>query len=294
MTHSVRPNKLLRALSAAATCLLLLHLVVLWKVGTGDPLWSNLVQLLLALLAGAACAVAAIASQGAARRFCWLASGSFLLWSIAQAGWLYHESRYHTAVPTVSPINVLFFFFVAPLALAIFLPEGEHAEEGPWPFRLDFIQLGAVLFTTYLYFFYVPTFWEGREPALNQAIRQASEWRNILLTTGLLMRALLMPAGILRRLFAKFSIVFGIYAVGESLLFHLTPSSIVNTGQWFDLTWSVPFALTTFFVANESLSDEAPASDRPPFSFNLAFHLMPAVIPLLVLLTAARIVHDQL
>lgn len=277
----------------AALLVLCAHVLLLWKLGTQDPFWSNLAQLVMALLATATCSLAAAKRQGAERRFCWLAAGSFLLWSIAQTGWLYHESRYHTAVPTVSPINVLFFFFLAPLGLAIFLPSDRDDAEGPWAFRLDFIQLGVVLLTTYLYFFYVPTFWQGREPELNQAIRQASEWRNVFLTAGLLFRAIITPAGPLRRLFAKFSIVFALYAVGESLLFHLTPASIVNTGQWFDLTWSLPFALAIYFVAGEPVEEPSPAEQPRSPKVSIAFQLMPALIPLLVLFTAARIVRDQ-
>src|SRR5579864_4757380 len=100
-------NSALQAHAIGAAILLSAHVVLLWRMGAGDPFWSNLIQLLMGVLAASACAVAATAARGAVRRFCWLTAGSFLLWSIAQSGWLYHESKYHTAVPTVSPINIL-------------------------------------------------------------------------------------------------------------------------------------------------------------------------------------------
>lgn len=284
------------AFSAAAVTIVSLHVLALWQFSVEQQiLWSNALQLLSALTAAGAYACAGARSRGFVRRFCWLSASTFGLWSVAQSGWFYHEYHLHAVVPTVSPINVLFFFFVAPLGIAVLLPLEKGTTEGSAPFFLDALQMGAVLVTAYLYFFYAPAFWAGRPTQLDQAIRRASEWRNWILTAALVVRALLATRPTVRRLFSGMAVVFGLYAVGESMFFDFTSPGTLNTGKWFDLTWSVPFAVAVVFLRGIPASEEEEQKPRGEgIRFNIAIHLMPAMIPLLVLITAARIVKDQL
>ena len=293
----IMPAIVSRALGGAAIVIVVLHVLVLWRLGTSSQgvLWSNALQLFSSAAAAGAYAYASARSRGFTRRFCWLASCSFVLWSTAQSGWMYYEYSLRAVVPTVSPINVLFFFFVAPLGVAILLPSERQKDEGLATFFLDFLQLGTVLLTAYLYFFYAPSFWAGRPGELNQAIRHASEWRNWILTSALVVRAVLSSPGAIRNLFARMALVLAVYSAGESLFFNWTAASVINSGKWFDLTWSASFALAIFFAASTEVEEPGHAPGRTErLRFNIAFHLMPALIPVLVLITAARIVQYQL
>jgi PAS domain S-box-containing protein len=218
---------------------------------------------------------------------------SFLLWSVAQSGWLYYEDVLGRTVPTISWINILFFFFVAPMAVALVLPP-RRTEQSLWPFSLDVLQLGVVAVTAYLYFFYVPAFWHGREADLNQAIRLASELRNYVLLGGCIFRIGLSARD--RATFWSMAVFFGLYCLGESLYFHVTPPAIINTGRWFDLTWSIPFAAVAIFAGRARVTDAVTdsAAAAGPWKTTLAFHLMPLLIPLVVVGMATRIVREQL
>src|SRR5436305_4660893 len=100
------------------------HVVVL-RAGDGGngPALSNALQLVAALLGVVACAYAAARIRGFFRVFWWCVAASVALWATAQAGWLYHEDVLHEVVPTISPINILFFFFFIPVGVLLFLPD---------------------------------------------------------------------------------------------------------------------------------------------------------------------------
>ena len=286
-----------RAFIGAAILLIVLHGFVLWRLGTSPQgrLWTNAMQLLASLAATAAYGYAGIRSTGFTRRFCLLAAASWVLWSVAQGSWMYFTFVLHAKLPNVSPMDALFFFFVAPLGVAVFLPPKARKGESSAILILDFIQLGAALLAAYLYFFYVPSLWAGRTGELRQAIRHASEWRNWILTSALVIRAVLSPPGVVRNLFARMAAVLGIYSAGEAIVFNWTPRAPLVAGGWFDLTWTVSFAVAIFFAACTEVEKPSEVrSEGERLRLNISFHLIPALIPLVVLITAARIVQDQL
>src|SRR5437879_11620470 len=87
------PTAVGRAFGGAAIFIVVLHVLVLLRLGTSSQgvLWSNALQLFSSVAAAGAYAYAGMRSQGFTRRFCWLAACSFVLWSMAQSGWMYYE-----------------------------------------------------------------------------------------------------------------------------------------------------------------------------------------------------------
>jgi len=273
-----------RVLATAALILCSLHVLVLWSVGASDAgiFWSNTLQLFISLVATFAYFHFGRSARGPVRWFCWLSASSFALWSIAQVGWLYYESYAHAAVPVLSLPNTLFAFSATPIAVAIFLPN--RLKEEKWSFFLDCLQIVIVLLGAYLFFFRFPSSWINRE---------ATEWRDWFLIVGLLLRCAITPPGTLRQLFAGMAVVFVVYAAGDKLWFPFTSPAVISAGKWWlDLAWSASFALATLFVTTTAFEEhsEVPSSLTP----NAGFYVIPALIPMMVLISAARIARSQL
>src|SRR3954468_7729274 len=204
----MRASKYILWAAWATAALHLLALLVLKKPTVVT--WSNILQLVTCLFSVACCALAAKRLSGFARSFWFMVGGSFLLWAGAQGGWLYYEVVLGQVVPTISLINVVFFFFFAPMAVALLWPPDMDREETLWPFTLDVIQLGIVLLTAYLYFFYIGSYWTGREALLNQSIRLSSELRNYFLLAAFLLRSQLTTSKGARRTFQEIAFVLGV------------------------------------------------------------------------------------
>ena len=286
-----------RLITWLACLVVAVHIAALW-VGGGRPsgsFASNLIQLAAAVLGCFACTYAALKVRGYFSLF-WACVGvSLALWALAQSGWLYYEDVLRQVVPSISPINVLFFFFLAPVAVALLWPYPRIANRERWPFILDLLQLSVVLITAYLYFFYTREFWAGREDQLNQAIRLSSESRNYILLAAILLRGLFMKGRAAARPFWQLAAACAVYAAGESFYFHLTAAARINTGHWLDLTWTIPFAMVSFFAARARQPEEVSASAGSyAFSSTIAIQLIPLSIPAIVLLMASYIVRQQL
>ncbi len=286
-----------RALAAAAASIVVLHLWVLANLGTSREgvLWSNALQLGSSLLAAAAFTAAAYRGRGFVRDTCALTALSFGLWSVAQSGWLYHEAVEGRAVRAESPVNVLFFFAFAPLIAAVFLPLRPQKKEEIWPLALDTIQLGIALVSAYLFFFYTPAFLPTQPGASDIVMPRVTEIRNWLIFLALVTAFASAVGREARGLLAKLAAVFLIYALGESIYFHFTPVQVINTGQWFDLTWTLSFSTASVLAGSVAVGSQTPlaADYRPSPKPGWAFYAMPAFLPLVTWLMALRVGRDQ-
>jgi two-component system cell cycle sensor histidine kinase/response regulator CckA len=285
-----------RAIKAVACTIVVFHILALWRTGTvgGGSLFSNLAQLAAAVLAVVSCLLASRRMHGFARRFWFLMGMSFLIWAIAQCGWIYSEDVLHQPVPTILWINVCFFFFMAPMGAALLLPPDNDSKDKRPTFYLDVLQLCIVVVTAYLYFM-IPSLWYGQGIDLNQQIRISSELRNYILLAAFLIRLSLTPTAKIKP-FKQMAIVLAIYSGAESLYFHATRVAVINTGLWFDLGWSIPFALAAVFACSDEEVEALNPSSRQfqPWKTTLAFHVMPLLTPVLVIALAARMVKEQL
>ena len=245
-----------RVIKVAAGTIVLFHAAILWQTGTvgGGSLLSNVTQLAASTLAVISCLMTSKRMSGFIQRFWLLMAMSFTIWSAAQAGWIYSEDVLHQTVPTIFWINVFFFFFVAPMALALLLPPDLETADQRWTFCLDVAQLAIVAITAYLYFV-IPALWYGRGLELNRQIRISSELRNYILLAAFILRVTLAPSAKMKP-FKQMAIVIAVYALAETFYFHLTQVGMINTGLWYDLGWSIPFALAAYFAAGSQQVDE--------------------------------------
>src|SRR5213079_894970 len=100
-----------------------------------------------------ACHFAALAVHSA------LASSiiAFALYSAGQVLATYYDSVLHASLKDWWPSDVLFLYHVAPMAMALFLSDDSvESRVYRWQRWLDFLQIGIVSFSAYLFFLYVP------------------------------------------------------------------------------------------------------------------------------------------
>ncbi|MGH9530902.1 MAG: PAS domain-containing sensor histidine kinase [Terriglobales bacterium] len=288
--------RLSRAFAAAAIGIVALHVWVLAQLGTSHDgvLWSNGLQLTDSLLAAAAFGVAARRSHGFVRDTCALTALSFVLWSIAQTGWLYHEAFERTAVRAESWVNVLFFFAFAPLIAAVFLPLRPRNQQEVWPLALDTLQLGIALVSAYLFFFYTPSFLPAQPGMSDVAMPRVTEARNWLIFLALLAASVGAMRREARGLLGRLAAVFFIYSLGETIYFHFSPVQVINTGKWFDLTWTLSFSTAAVLAGGVGNGPEkASAQDEPVVKPSWTFYTMPAFLPLVTWLMALHVGRDQ-
>ncbi len=288
--------KFSRALSVAAIAIVAAHLWVLADLGTSREgvLWSNSLQLVSGLVAAAAFGMAAYRTRGQIRDCCLLSTLSFALWFCAQAGWLWHESTTGVAVPTDSLVNILFFFAFSPLIVAVFVPLRPEKKEEIGPLALDVIQLGIALVSAYLFFFYTPSFLSTQPGVSDAAMRQATDVKNWLILAALLTGSASARSREGRDLLGRLAVVFLIYAAGMSIYFHSTSTLVIQTGKWFDLTWTLSFGTAAVLAGGVGNREEvATAGDAPGLKPSWAFYAMPAFLPLVTWLMALRVGRDQ-
>ena len=150
-----------------AVALLACHVLVL---ALHRALLSNLVELALAAVTAAAAYQTAQRAHGFARRFWRLIAVSFTLYTLGQVFYTYYDSILHASPLIWWPSDALLLFYVAPMIMALFLGD-DSAEASAFSSqrRLDFLQVGIVTLSTYLFFFYEP--WQsGASPQV--AVRE--------------------------------------------------------------------------------------------------------------------------
>src|SRR6185312_7154871 len=207
-----------RVIKVTAGTIILLQTVILWRTGlvAGGSLGSNLAQMCAAGLAVVSCVLAVRRTRGFARRFWSLMATSFLLWTVAQAGWIYSNNLLHQA-DAAFWVRALFFFYLAPMALALFLPADPVNADSRWTFYLDLAQLVIVVVTAYLYFV-IPSL-QLRGAPLNEQIRQWGEARNYIILGAFLIRLSLSHASKVRP-FRQMATVLALYGGASTLFIH--------------------------------------------------------------------------
>jgi hypothetical protein len=129
-----------RSFLTTAGVLWLAHAVSTFRLGTNapGPLVSDVIQLMLGAMLIFAIADASRRSEGMARAFWNLAAVAYTLWTFAQALGVYNDLA---KTPLIFPFaNLLFSFWFAPLAMAMFLDPEHETGRVDALLALDFVQ----------------------------------------------------------------------------------------------------------------------------------------------------------
>jgi diguanylate cyclase (GGDEF)-like protein len=281
-----------RRVVTVASLLWLAHagVVITLGVKAPGPLLSDLLQLALGVVLIFSLVAARRHSEGMARSFWHLAAVAYAVWTVAQGLSIYN----HFAVsPQLSGLaNLLFCFWFAPLAMAIFLDPDNEAGKLDALVALDFVQGVLVCIAAYVYFFYIPKSESPGELA-------HSVWAPYFGGYGLVALAFVLRGAVTRSrdaqvLFGRMGIFLAVSGCVDALYYY-GPGQGLKTGAWFDLLWSallvIPIVIVTTWKQAEApeLSLEHPRSERRIFTE--MFYLL---YPLLVLFMSLRIARERL
>lgn len=278
-----------RSIVTAAAILWLVHIGVCVFVGAQRPggVLSDVIQFTLGGLLIWVLAETARRSEGMARAFWRLAIVAYCVWMVAQGVGVYNDL---SRTPILSWVtNLLFSFWFAPLAMALFLdPEHETGRVDPL-MALDFVQGVLVCIAAYLYFFYLPH--SGTELAHEVWAPYFGAYG--LVAVAFVLRGIVTRSRDIRVLFGSMGAFLALSGCADAL-FYYGPGINLKTGQWFDLLWSA-LLLVPMFIAAAWKQAEAPASlNPPPREKHLYAELFYLLYPMAVLLMSLRIAKDHL
>src|SRR5689334_20862884 len=248
---------------------------------------SNVIEFVLVALAAAACFEAARRTAGYAGRFWRLMAVAFVLYALGQAVATYYDSILHASLKTWWPSDVFFIFHVAPMALALFL--GDDSEESRvyrWQRWLDFLQIGIVTFSAYLFFLYLPTVAGNAGESSNALYWKVETARGTLLTIAFVLRAGLADSKLVRSLFGRVAIFLAMFTVGGSLYVYLQTWAHLPSGTWYELLWTVPRVFLIWTVATWAAPEQTEPKESPHETLLLA-QFAHIAFPLIVLAMAA-------
>ncbi len=279
-----------RIVVALAAALWLAHVGVCAFLGANNPgpVLSDLLQLLIGGCLIGSLLLAAERSEGMSRAFWRLAVFAYSLLIVAQGLSVYNDLA-HAAIITWAG-NLLFSFWFAPLAMALFL-EPEH-ETGRIDaiLVLDFVQAMLVCMAAYLYFFYLPK----SDSGLSHEVWAPYFGGYALVAIAFVLRAIFTNSRDVRVLFGSMGLFLSLSGCVDAMYYY-GPGQNLKTGQWFDLLWSllllIPAGIATAWKQAEApaLPLEQPRRDKRVYAE--IFYLL---YPLLVLIMSLRIAQQRL
>ena len=282
-------RKILVASAVALAC----HFVAL---AFHSALASGIIEFALLLLATAACFEAASRAEGYARRFWRLMGVAFALYAAGQVLAIYYDSVLHASLLEWWPSDIFFLYHYAPMAMALFLAE-DSAESRVyrWQHWLDFVQIGIVSFSAYLFFLYLPLRSVRRPEDINALYWWVFTSRNFILALTFVLRAVLTKSRLVKSLFGRMAIFLVLFGIGDSVFVYAQTWQGLQFGTWYELLWTLPRVLMVWLAA----SWVAPQERESGFKENSSESLLLAqfahiAFPLLVLAMATSAIGQQL
>jgi diguanylate cyclase (GGDEF)-like protein len=279
-----------RIVMAFAIALWVAHASVVFFLGTNasGPFISDFLQFFMGCALLWAIHLARKRSEGLARSFWALAIAAYIPWLIAQGIGIYNDFWPHLILSWL--MNLMFSFWFAPLAMALFLDPERETGRLDSLMALDFVQAVLVCIAAYVYFFYLPKATEGQ---LSHEV-----WKPYFLGYGavalaFILRGITTTSRDARVLFREFGIFLAVSGCVDALYYY-GPGQGLRTGAWFDLLWSAllvtPAIMATAWKQEES-PEFAPEVLKRGKIYSEVFYLL---YPMLVLIMSLRIAKERL
>jgi len=280
-------------ISVTAVALLIGHIAVLSLFGHASSIgpWSAIFEISAAFLATFSCLLASLRSHGIARPFWYLTGATFATWSLARCMLLYdHDYR---GVHGINIVALLLFFLAAgPMFVTVFLSDENFRDRISWEWILDASQILGLILTIYLFLVYIPLLHYGSLAVATLEDRLLL-WRNILLSGGLLIRALFSRSRSTRRLYLPMGTIVLVYTA--STWFANRAQSLSAASAWYELAWAVPFFMVAIAAASwrESPAETVSATSRRGMSRVVWAYLPSLLLPILIL-KYRQVLREQL
>ena len=279
-----------RIIVAAAFLLWLVHIGVCIALGADGrgPFLSDLIQFAIGGLLIGSLLLAADRSEGMARAFWRLAVFAYGLWMVAQGLGVYNDLARTPIVSWVT--NLLFCFWFAPLAMALFLDSEHETGRIDAILVLDFVQAMLICVAAYLYFFYLPK----SDTVLSHEVWAPYFGGYALVALAFVLRAIFSHSRDVRVLFGSMGLFLSLSGCVDALYYY-GPGQNLKTGQWFDLLWTV-LLLVPMVIATVWKQVEAPVIplEPPKREKRIYGEISYLLYPVLVLIMSLRIAQQRL
>ena len=282
-----------------ATTLLALGLQVFVLAWSGSALdvrlTSNVLGICLAILATASATSAGCVSDSYARRFWRLTAAGFFLLTCAEVIGCYYDAVLHASMDAVWPSDVLYFLFIAPMAMTLFLRKQSRSAGFNWAQALDLFQVTILAAAVYFYYFYLPSHWQGSAAAMERLQWRFEIARDIFLVAGFALRFTFVRDRIEWSLLARLGTFLGFFTVGNVLYLYRQNADALDAGTLWDLCYSVPIVIAVAAACTWRMPATSAVRDRDSslYAETWGSLWMSVLLPLLVLGVAARMIHER-
>jgi PAS domain S-box-containing protein len=265
---------------------------------------SDLLQLGLGALASAAAWQAARRSAGFSRTFWRFQACGLFLWALAQALATVYDGILHRPVNQPWPSDLLYFLWLTPIFLALFLRPYAASQRIPWTQWLDFAQVGILVTSVYAFAFEVPAHWQSQVISYEHLALLVSCARDILLVAFFTWRTLRSSDSQVRSLYGRITVFLALFTLAECPYLYLQVYASLRPGTLWDFPTSVALGAAAIListapsaaVAERRRETDAAARHTPErrkSSQRVLLKLVPLVFPMAVLLMSAHIAEQQ-
>jgi len=291
----LQPSSKFSRLALAAT-FAFLGLLIFVVATAGRPkseLFSNVLQSGIVVCATFCALRVTGRTSGYLRRLWLLFAVSLLFLVLAQVLETYYASLAHKLFATPWPSDIVFILWVIP-ALIMLLPRPDEESVGiAWETVLDFVQVGIVALTAYLYFFYLTSRWEAEGPRV--AVREIwlQMFRDLAIAAAFMIRSRNSESPPVKALFRRV-LLFFLLSAGSSICYLISWPGRPGKANWYDVAWCVPYVFVTAFASRwNTIEAPSPKELAAPRRVALISRVLPVCVPLLVLLMSLRVAHNQ-
>ena len=280
-----------------AVQVLLVGLLILGVAGAvtsaSSQIFSDAAQSAVVLSAAICVFLAGRRSGGYLRRL-WLlfASGIFVA-SLAQALVGYYNNVSHRLAATPWPSDILFILWVLPVLMMLLPQTVEDSGGTDWLVVLDFLQVGIVSLTAYLYFYYVTSLWqaEGRQMVFN--VMRLQVYRDAIIAMIFLVVSRSPLSFPIKALYLRVSLFFFLEG-GATLVYVFYWKGLEGRANWLAVVWCFPYLILASIAAAWKAESSVAAKELPaPFRNTIVSQIFPVCIPLLVLFMGGQIASEQ-
>lgn len=272
---------------------------ILWLAMWPNADWSEIVseqfQLMAGLLAGFACWQAGERSHHFAKTFWRFSAVTFAIWSIGSLLGSIHDAIPHATPDPPLSIVLIVFLSTAPMFVAALMGGGEPETEVRWDVILDVAQLLILVIAIHIMLVAIPSLTFGqRRAAINRLLLLAS-WRGAL-AIALVVRAIFSRSPIIRHLLAPVAGAMSLFALGSALGNYIDRFNLWSKVQWFELAWTIPFAMVAVSATVWREPAKAPPVEKASAGMAPGFviYLPSLAIPILLLSLYQNIVFEQI
>ena len=254
------------------------------------PFLSDVIQFNLGVVLIYAIVESSRRSEGLARSFWRLTAAAYSLWLIAQGLSVYNDLAPTPAISWTN--NLLFSFWFAPLAMAMFLDPDNEAGKLDSLMTLDFVQAVLVCVAAYLYFFYIP---KSESPGeLAHEVWTPYFVGYSFVAGAFVLRAAITHSRDARVLFGRMGVFLALSGFVDGMYYY-GPGMGMKTGAWFDLLWSALLIVPTLIAASWKQAESPEVSlDLPRNEKRIYAEMFHLLYPLLVLFMSLRIARERL